>query len=63
MGRERAAGLLAFNGRSAAGTISGWLSSSHVSLPSNRQIFTYVNRRYVPTASSATPWSPATAPC
>jgi DNA mismatch repair protein MutL len=47
MGRERAAGLLAFQGRSAAGTIHGWLSSSHLSLPSNRQIFTYVNRRYV----------------
>jgi DNA mismatch repair protein MutL len=47
MGRERAAGLLAFQGRSPAGSICGWLSSSHVSLPSNRQIFTYVNRRYV----------------
>lgn len=47
MGRERAAGLLAFHGRSAVGTIHGWLSSSHVSVPSNRQIFTYVNRRYV----------------
>jgi DNA mismatch repair protein MutL len=47
MGRERAQGLLTFHGRTAIGSIHGWLSSSHVSVPSNRQIFTYVNRRYV----------------
>jgi DNA mismatch repair protein MutL len=47
LGRERAQAMLAFHGRSPAGGIHGWLSSSHVSVPSNRQIFTYVNRRYV----------------
>jgi DNA mismatch repair protein MutL len=47
MGRERAEGLLSFQGRSPAGNIHGWLSSTHISLPSNRQIFTYVNCRYV----------------
>jgi len=47
LGRERAQAMLSFHGRSPAGSIHGWLSSSHVSVPSNRQIFTYVNRRYV----------------
>jgi len=46
-GAERAAAMLAFQGRSAAGTIRGWLTGSQLSLPSPRQIFTYVNGRYV----------------
>ena len=45
-GRERAAAMLPFHGRSVAGEIHGWLSGSHLSLPSARQIFTYVNGRY-----------------
>jgi DNA mismatch repair protein MutL len=46
-GTERAAALLPFHGRGAAGTIRGWLTGSHLTLPSARQIFTYVNGRYV----------------
>lgn len=46
-GRERAAAMLPFHGRAAIGTIHGWLSGSHLTLPSARQIFTYVNGRYV----------------
>lgn len=46
-GRERSAAMLPFHGRSTAGEIRGWLTGSHVSLPSPRQIFTYVNGRYV----------------
>ncbi len=46
-GRERAAAMLPFHGHGAAGSIRGWLSGSHLSFPSNRQIFTYVNARYV----------------
>jgi len=46
-GRERAAAMLPFHGRAAVGSIRGWLSGSHLTLPSARQIFTYVNGRYV----------------
>ena len=46
-GRDRAAALLPFRGRSVAGDIRGWLTGSHLSVPSARQIFTYVNGRYV----------------
>jgi len=46
-GRERAAAMLSFHGRTAVGTIRGWLSGSHLTLPSARHIFTYVNGRYV----------------
>jgi DNA mismatch repair protein MutL len=46
-GSERAAAMLPFHGRAAAGTIRGWLTGSHLSFPSPRQIFTYVNGRYV----------------
>ncbi len=46
-GPERAAAMLPFHGRSNAGEIRGWLTGSHISLPSPRQIFTYVNGRYV----------------
>lgn len=47
VGHERAAAMLAFQFETAAGRVSGWLSGSHVSFPSNRQIFTYVNGRFV----------------
>ena len=46
-GRERAAAMLPFHGRAVVGSIRGWLSGSHLTLPSARQIFTYVNSRYV----------------
>ncbi len=46
-GRERAIAMLPFHGRAAVGSIRGWLSGSHLTLPSARQIFTYVNGRYV----------------
>ncbi len=44
---ERAQGLLAFRHESASGTVHGWISNTHLTFPSQRQIFTYVNRRYV----------------
>jgi len=46
-GAARAAAMLPFNGRSAIGNIRGWLTGSHLTVPSARQIFTYVNGRYV----------------
>ena len=46
-GKERGAALLAFQGHSGIGAIRGWLTGSHYSLPTPRQIFTYVNGRYV----------------
>jgi DNA mismatch repair protein MutL len=46
-GRERAAAMLSFQDRGAAGHIRGWLTGSHLSFPSNRHIFTYVNGRFV----------------
>lgn len=46
-GKERGAALLPFQGHSAIGAIRGWLTGSHYSLPTPRQIFTYVNGRYV----------------
>ena len=46
-GAERAIAMLAFHGRAVAGTIRGWLTGSQLSVPSPRQIFTYVNGRYV----------------
>ncbi len=47
VGRDRAAAMMPFEFRTAAGLVRGWLSGSHVSYPSNRQIFTYVNGRFV----------------
>lgn len=47
LGRDRAAAMMPFESRTAAGLVRGWLSGSHVSYPSNRQIFTYVNGRFV----------------
>ena len=46
-GRERAAAMLPFAHRAGGALVHGWLSDSHLSLPSPRQVYTYVNRRYV----------------
>jgi len=46
-GRERAAAMLPFAHRAGGALAHGWLSDSHLSLPSPRQVYTYVNRRYV----------------
>ncbi len=46
-GSERAAAMLPFHGRAVVGTIRGWLTGSHLTFPSARHIFTYVNGRYV----------------
>jgi DNA mismatch repair protein MutL len=46
-GRERAAAMLPFAARAGGGMVGGWLSDSHLSFPGPRQVYTYVNRRYV----------------
>ncbi|MGE0519669.1 MAG: DNA mismatch repair endonuclease MutL [Candidatus Binatia bacterium] len=46
-GPERTAALLPFAQRAAGGLVHGWLTDSHLTLPSPRQVYTYVNRRYV----------------
>jgi len=46
-GRQRAEGLLALSARTAVGSVHGWLTGSHLSFPTARQIYTFVNRRYV----------------
>ena len=46
-GRERAAAMLPFAARAGGGMVCGWLSDSHLSFPGPRQVYTYVNRRYV----------------
>ena len=46
-GRERAASMLPFAARAGGGMVGGWLSDSHLSFPGPRQVYTYVNRRYV----------------
>jgi DNA mismatch repair protein MutL len=46
-GPERAAAMLPFASRAAGGLAHGWLTDSHLTLPSPRQVYTYVNRRYV----------------
>jgi DNA mismatch repair protein MutL len=46
-GDERSLAMMSFTGRNAAGYTCGWLSNSHLTFPSPRQIYTYVNRRYV----------------
>ncbi|GBD27369.1 DNA mismatch repair protein MutL [bacterium HR30] len=46
-GRDRAASFLDFEAEASVGRVRGYLSPSHFSLPSPRQIFTYVNHRYV----------------
>jgi DNA mismatch repair protein MutL len=46
-GPARAAALLPFAQRAVGGLVHGWLTDSHLTLPSPRQVYTYVNRRYV----------------
>jgi len=46
-GKERGAALIPFQGHSAIGAIRGWLTGSHYTLPTARQIYTYVNGRFV----------------
>src|SRR6185369_12833036 len=46
-GLERAAAMQAFSGRGATGRVHGWLSDTRLTFPSARQIYTYVNQRYV----------------
>jgi DNA mismatch repair protein MutL len=46
-GPERAAAMLPFATRAGGGLVHGWLTDSHLTLPSPRQVYTYVNRRYV----------------
>ena len=46
-GAARAAAMLPFATRASGGLVHGWLTDSHLTLPSPRQVYTYVNRRYV----------------
>ena len=46
-GRQRAGELLELRARTAIGGVHGWLTGSHVSFPTARQIYTFVNLRYV----------------
>ena len=46
-GPERGDAMLPFASRAGGGTVCGWLSDSHLSFPAPRQVYTYVNRRYV----------------
>jgi DNA mismatch repair protein MutL len=46
-GRPRAGAMLAFSAHTVVGSVHGWLTSSHLSFPTARQIYTFVNRRYV----------------
>jgi DNA mismatch repair protein MutL len=39
--------MLPFARRTPGGLVCGWLTDSHVSFPGPRQVYTYVNRRYV----------------
>jgi DNA mismatch repair protein MutL len=44
---ERANGLLGLRHETGGGVVHGWISNTQITYPSQRQIFTYVNRRYV----------------
>ncbi len=44
---ERAAAMLSFEHSGGAGRVHGWISQTQLTFPSQRQIFSYVNRRYV----------------
>lgn len=44
---ERAQSLLPFRHATGVGVVHGWIGNTHLTFPSQRQIFTYVNRRYV----------------
>jgi len=44
---ERAHALLSFRHETGNGAVHGWISNTQLTFPTQRQIFTYVNRRYV----------------
>ncbi len=44
---ERSQALLSFRHETASGSVHGWISNTQLTFPSQRQIFSYVNRRYV----------------
>jgi len=46
-GSERARGMLSFLHRTPAGSVYGWITDSRLTFPSARQIYTYVNGRYI----------------
>jgi len=46
-GRQRAGEMLEVSARTPVGLVYGWLTGSHVSFPTARQIYTFVNQRYV----------------
>ncbi|MGH7788562.1 MAG: DNA mismatch repair endonuclease MutL, partial [Candidatus Binatia bacterium] len=46
-GAERSPALLPFAWRAGGGAVVGWLTDSHLTFPSPRHVYTYVNRRYV----------------
>jgi len=46
-GAERAEAMLPFAHRAGGATVHGWLTDSHLTFPGPRQVYTYVNRRYV----------------
>ncbi len=46
-GAERSLSMLPFANRGGGGYACGWLTGSHLTFPTARQIYTYVNRRYV----------------
>lgn len=46
-GDERAHAMSSVLSRGSAGCVYGWLSDAHLTFPTPRQIYTYVNRRYV----------------
>jgi DNA mismatch repair protein MutL len=46
-GRERAAAMQAFSGRTVAGAVHGWIGDPHLNFPTARNVYTYVNGRFV----------------
>ena len=44
---ERASAMLSFEHSTGAGRVHGWISQTQLTFPSQRQIFSYVNHRYV----------------
>lgn len=46
-GRERAAAMHPFAGRTTAGAVHGWVTGPHLNFPTARHVYTYVNGRFV----------------
>lgn len=46
-GRERGAAMRPFAGRTAAGSVHGWITDPHLNFPTARHVYTYVNGRFV----------------